>query len=244
MSFQSCIKHLVYLYWPFWNNGCSLKKMYSMKKSTGFVVVLLLWCLPPDWREAGSSFACDLKYTKWVMLTGMLTNTGNFRYIRHLFSENPKMYRKNMLDVHLIRLRWSRWRRQAGSRHFTLHKVELPELYILTANSYDISFVFHIRILLPSANGLFCLEFYNENLVLVYHRHPHSYMSFQWYCNMGDLLCYHHRHNYHHNISESHWFRISNCSESTSRHKLNVLEAVSNHGKMAALAGRWPLTSV
>jgi len=28
------------------------------------------------------------------MLTGMLTNTGNFRYIRHLFSENPKMYWK------------------------------------------------------------------------------------------------------------------------------------------------------
>jgi hypothetical protein len=39
-------------------------KIYSMKKSTGFVVVDLLWFLPPYWGEEGNSDACDLTYTK------------------------------------------------------------------------------------------------------------------------------------------------------------------------------------
>lgn len=65
-----------------------------MKKSAGFFVVFLLWCLPPCWGETGSSFACYLKYAKWMILTGMLTITCDFRYIRHLFSENPTTYRK------------------------------------------------------------------------------------------------------------------------------------------------------
>jgi len=63
-------------------------------------------------------------------------------------------------------------------------------------------------------------------------------MPVQWHYNMGQLLCYHRRQNYRHNISESHWFRVSNCSGSTSRYKLNVLGALSNHGTMAAIEGR------
>ena len=97
-----------------------------------------------------------------------------------------------------------------------------PSSYILTANSYDTSSVFHILIFLPSANGPFCLDFYDEKFVRVYHCHPYSYISVQWHYNMGDLLCYHQRNNYHHNISEIHWFSVSNCSGSTSHHKLIV----------------------
>jgi len=159
MSLYFFIEQLVYLYWTFWSNSCSFTKIYSMKKTGGFVVVLL-WCLPPFWGEAGGSFACYLKYTNWMILTGMLTITGDFRYIRHLFSENPIMcLKKSMLDVHLTWLRWSKWRRQAGSRHFILHEVELPQLYILTAISHDKSYIFHIRIFLPPANGLFPFDF-------------------------------------------------------------------------------------
>jgi len=155
-----------------------------------------------------------------MMLTGMLTNTGNFRCIRHLFSENSKMYRK---------------KKHAGRPSYTtqVKQVKAPSrkppfypTWSQITSSYDTSFVFHIRILLPSANGPFYLDFYDKNIVRVYHFRPHSYMSVQWHYNVDDLLYNHHRHNYHHNITEIHWFRVSNCSGSTSRYKLNVLEAL------------------